>query len=310
VGSSPAPTGINLEGITYAVKMEDLTTYCISSTSHLDMTGALVDRGANGGITGSDCCIIKVNNQPQLFVNVEGIDGHVMTKQWLITAGAVTETNRGPIILIMNQYAHSGKGHSIHLSPQLEWNQVDIDDKSRRVGRKQHLLTLDGFSIPMNIRRGLPYIDVQPFRDDEWEGPNSLPHIFLTQDADWDPKVLDLEQSENPEWYGNADNPPLLNPDFDIQGDSRHHIAYKMDHDDRTTIKDFRPTGRILVHEQDVYFASSEEILPDFDIKTTTDHCIFCANLHCYVHNAITDTNPHTTTQQEHHGAQQVKDDQ
>jgi hypothetical protein len=38
-------------GITYAVKMADhLTTYYISSTSHLDMTGALVDRGANGGI--------------------------------------------------------------------------------------------------------------------------------------------------------------------------------------------------------------------------------------------------------------------
>ena len=49
-GSSPALTDINLEGITYAVKMADLTTYCISSTSHLDMTGALVDRGANGGI--------------------------------------------------------------------------------------------------------------------------------------------------------------------------------------------------------------------------------------------------------------------
>jgi hypothetical protein len=80
VGSSPTPTDINLEGITYAVKMADLNTYCISSTSHLDMTGTLVDRGANGGIAGSDCRIIKVNNQPQCFVNVEGIDGHVMTK--------------------------------------------------------------------------------------------------------------------------------------------------------------------------------------------------------------------------------------
>jgi hypothetical protein len=56
------------------------------------MTGALVNRGANGGITGSDCCIIEVNNQPH-FVNVEGIDGHVMTKWQLVTAGAVTEMN-------------------------------------------------------------------------------------------------------------------------------------------------------------------------------------------------------------------------
>jgi hypothetical protein len=120
VRSSPALTDINLEGITYAMKMADLTTYHVSSTSHLDMTGALINSGANGGIAGSDCHTIKVNYQPQHFVNVEGIDGHVMTKWWLVTAGAVTETNRGPVILIMNQYAHSGKGHSIHLSPQLE----------------------------------------------------------------------------------------------------------------------------------------------------------------------------------------------
>jgi hypothetical protein len=63
----------------------------------------LVNWGANSGIAGSDCCIIEVNDQPQRFVNVEGIDGHVMTKRWLITAGAVTDMNRGPIILIMNQ---------------------------------------------------------------------------------------------------------------------------------------------------------------------------------------------------------------
>jgi hypothetical protein len=80
VGSSPVSTDINLEGITYAVKMADFTTYCVSSTSHLDMTGTLVDRGANGGIAGSDCCIIKVNTQPQCYVNVEGIDRHIMTK--------------------------------------------------------------------------------------------------------------------------------------------------------------------------------------------------------------------------------------
>jgi hypothetical protein len=49
VGSSPAPVDINLKGITYTVKMADLTTYRISSTSHLDMTGTLVDWGANGG---------------------------------------------------------------------------------------------------------------------------------------------------------------------------------------------------------------------------------------------------------------------
>jgi hypothetical protein len=102
-GSCPAPTDINLEGITYAVKMADLTTYRVSSTRHLDMTGPLVDQGANSGNARSDCHVIEVNNQPQRFVNVEGIDGHVMTKWRLLTAGAVTETNRGPVILIVGK---------------------------------------------------------------------------------------------------------------------------------------------------------------------------------------------------------------
>jgi hypothetical protein len=126
---------------------------------------------------------------------------------------------------------------------------------------------------------------MRPFKDDEWEGPNSLPHKFLTQDADLDPKVPDLEQSENPEWYSNADDPPLLNPDFDIHGDYRHRIAYKVDHyDDSTSITDFNPNELILVHDQDVYFDSSAELLPDFDIDTATDHCVLHVNLHCYVH--------------------------
>jgi hypothetical protein len=90
------------------------------------------------------------------------------------------------------------------------------------------------------------------------------------QDSDWDPKVLDLEQSENLEWYSNADDPPLLNPDFDVRGDYRHCIAYKVDHhdDDRTTSKAFNPTGRILVHDHDVYFDSFEELSPILTLRS------------------------------------------
>jgi hypothetical protein len=79
----------------------------------------------------------------------------------------VTHSNRGPVILIMHQYAHSRKGHSIHSSPQLEWNGVNINNKSARVGGKQGLVTFDGFSIPINIRRGLSYIDMRPHTDQE-----------------------------------------------------------------------------------------------------------------------------------------------
>jgi hypothetical protein len=89
--------------------------------------------------------------------------------------------------------------------------------------------------------------------------------------------VLDLKQSENPEWYNNVDDPPLLNPDLDMRGDYRHHITYKVDHhdDDRTTFKDINPTGKVLDHEHHAFFDSSEELLPEFDIEITTDCCIY-----------------------------------
>jgi hypothetical protein len=62
----------------------------------------------------------------------------------LVTAGAVTHSNRGQVILIMHWYAHSEKGHSLHSLPQLEWNGVDIDDKSV-VNKDLSLLTVLAF---------------------------------------------------------------------------------------------------------------------------------------------------------------------
>jgi hypothetical protein len=71
-----------------------------------------------------------------------------MERRRLVTAGVVTLSDGGPIILIMHQYAHSRMGHSIHSLPQLEWNGIDVDNKSARVSGKQRLVTFDSFSIP------------------------------------------------------------------------------------------------------------------------------------------------------------------
>ena len=90
------------------------------------------------------------------FGNVEGIDSHVMEKCPIVTAGGVTNSNKGPIILIMNQYALSGKGISIHSLPQMEWYSVNVDDRSMKVGGKQQLKVIDGFVIPLNITCSLP----------------------------------------------------------------------------------------------------------------------------------------------------------
>jgi hypothetical protein len=88
---------------------------------------------------------------------------------------------------------------------------------------------------------------MHPHTDQEWE---ELPHVLLTEDANWDPTHMDHEQDDNPAWYEQQDDPPLLNSDFDLCGDYHHRIVYKSD----LTSDMYTPTGQILVNENDVFF--------------------------------------------------------
>jgi hypothetical protein len=83
-GTTPAPMDVDIDGVIYSVKMADCV-YRVSTNNHSEATGALIDQGANGGIAGNDCRVIEVNDQPHRYVNVEGIDGHVMQRRRLVT---------------------------------------------------------------------------------------------------------------------------------------------------------------------------------------------------------------------------------
>jgi hypothetical protein len=87
----------------------------------------------------------------------------------------------------MHQYAHFGHGRSIHSAAQLKWYQNDVSDCSVKVpGGLQWITTPDVYTIPINVIDRLPFIWMQPYRDDEWD---PLPHVVLTLDVDWDPIV-------------------------------------------------------------------------------------------------------------------------
>jgi hypothetical protein len=53
-GTTPTPTDVDIDGVVSSVKMADCV-YRVSTNNHSEATGALIDRGANGGIAGSDC---------------------------------------------------------------------------------------------------------------------------------------------------------------------------------------------------------------------------------------------------------------
>lgn len=130
------------------------------ATHRSSKSGSLVDRGANGGIAGND---VRIINRTNKSVNVRGIDDHQITDIPLVTAGGVAQTQKGEVIVILHQYAFTGKGKTIHSAAQLEWYKNDVNDKSIKVeGGLQRITTNDGYVHPINICDGLPYVQLRP----------------------------------------------------------------------------------------------------------------------------------------------------
>jgi hypothetical protein len=118
----------------------------------------------------------------------------------------------------MHQYAYTGKGSTIHSSGQLEWCGNDINNHSIKIdGGRQRLTTPDGYVIPIDVKRGLPYITMRPFTDEEFK---ELLHVLWRSEDDWDPTSLDSVISNDPNWYKVEPSPPLPNPMYDEHGNS------------------------------------------------------------------------------------------
>ena len=165
------------------------------SSSHY---GSLLDRGANGGLTGSDVRILERTGRT---VSVSGIDNHELPGLDIVTCAALLHTNHGKVVLIMHEYAYYGRGNTIHSPGQIEWFQNTCDDKSFHVGGKQVITFLDGYSTPLQCRTGLMYMSLLGKPTDA--DLNTYPHVLLTGPHEWDPSVLDYTRpttSGDPTW--------------------------------------------------------------------------------------------------------------
>ena len=65
--------------------------------------GSLVDRGANGGLAGSDVRILSKSSRK---CTVTGIDQHQINGIDIVQSAALVKTNHGYVNLIMNEYAY------------------------------------------------------------------------------------------------------------------------------------------------------------------------------------------------------------
>jgi hypothetical protein len=162
--------------------------------------------------------------------------------------GGVVQSQKGPIIAVMHQYALLNKGHSIHSPCQFESYNVTVDDKSVRAGGTQRIQTPAGYTIPLTIKDGLARLAIRPYTDQEWD---SLPHVFLTDEANWDPSVLDHQYNSVEEWLDptyTVDTDPAANQFDDVskywrrvviqKSKNTYNQLYNMDCDPAVTTSD------------------------------------------------------------------------
>ena len=138
-------------------------------------------------------------------MNLSGIDDHTVRNLTIVSAGGVTRTPMGEIIVIIHQTADMTIDSMTILSAgQLEAFGCRIDDRSTMVTQQLPCLTTgEGYKTSITLRKGLAYIRLRPFTQHEWE---TLPHVTLTSPEDWDPTVLDSDVPET--WYDAQSQPP------------------------------------------------------------------------------------------------------
>jgi hypothetical protein len=137
----------------------NMLKYSISRHSVVGTKSSLIDRGANGGLAGTD---VKVINKTGRLASIIGVNGHSLSDLDIVTAAGLVESQNGPIIVKLHQYAHHGKGKTIHSSAQLEYYKNTVKDRSCVFGGKQRIVTLDDYVIPLHVRQGLAYMDMRP----------------------------------------------------------------------------------------------------------------------------------------------------
>ena len=191
-------------------------TYHIAQASQAKH-GSLVDRGANGGLAGSD---VRILSRSSRKCTVTGIDSHELQGLDVVQCAALVETNHGIVNLIMNEYACYGKRHTIHSSGQIEWFKNSVDDRSVQVGGKQRICTTDDYTMPLTCKVGLMYLSIIGKPTDQ--DLERYPAVHLTGPHEWDPSVLDYTHPSGdgePPWSNDPDERYAFDPNFDEFGD-------------------------------------------------------------------------------------------
>ena len=215
----------------------------VNQTNH-----QLIDRGANGGLAGADMRVIHTTPRK---INIVGIDDHELTGLNVVTAATLLDTQKGPMIGVFHEYAHVGKGRSIHAAGQMEWFNCKVDDRSQHVGGAQSIQTSEGYVIPLSIEYGLVYMHSMRIPTDH--DLQNYPHVLFTSPDIRNTSVLDhgippsLPEAINPH---SADSLPQ-DSNFDAYGEPHHRDSPPLNSSfcDLPSLPPGEPITHVHMHE-------------------------------------------------------------
>ena len=121
----------------------------------------------------------------------KNLDSHVKHVIDVVTAVSLFQSSSGKVVGIYHEYPYLGKGSSIHSPGQMEWFKTQVNDKSIKVPGSQRIETLEGYSFPLSIKEGLPYLHTLGCQSDS--DLDNYAHDFFTSPKEWDPSVLDYD---------------------------------------------------------------------------------------------------------------------
>ena len=221
--------------------------------------GSLIDRGANGGLAGSDVRIICKHDPPR-YIDVSGLNNHQVKDLEIVTAGGVAPSQRGPVIIILHQYALLGKGNTIHYCIQLESYKNIVDDKTIHHKGSQTITTNDGYIHPLDFVNGLPYLPLRPYTDEEWV---TLPHVVWTSDKNWDPTSVDHKLTTNEGWGDSQADQPENNSEKSFNELGDYIMSCQCD---SHPILDINKTNVILGRHHNINKIDGKTKPPDYNI--------------------------------------------
>ena len=141
-----------------------VTTYNVSRDSRF-LFSHLVDRGANGCVIGSDLRFIAPHNKS---THLTGVGDNTIRDLPLVSAGGVSRSNQGDVIIVFNWGAHLPDGRSIACPGQMEHFGWTIDDKSYILtGHIPTPTSLEGYVFPLETRDSLLFLETRPCTDAE-----------------------------------------------------------------------------------------------------------------------------------------------